>query len=205
MRCQGPSRCNYREPDRGGPPRARLGMCRQLEHGAASHHPQPAESRRNQRRASCWSAMRSCDSNRCFGVDTRPLRPSTCSHRCPQFRGRSANAPKPDFCSSLRGSRWHSANVRHDRRISEEHPRGLEGSQRGSHLRGFPTLALRPARCIARHPVRGRSVPPRGTRRFVTLWGVAANGGGSLCGVRCGRSRGPTWRPRRGFGRRAFA
>jgi hypothetical protein len=27
----------------------------------------------------------------------------------------------------------------------------------------------------------------------------------SLCGVRCGRSRGPTWRPRRGFGRRAFA
>lgn len=26
----------------------------------------------------------------------------------------------------------------------------------------FPTLALRPARCIARHPVRGRSVPPRG-------------------------------------------
>lgn len=44
----------------------------------------------------------------------------------------------------------------------------------------FPTLALRPARCIARHPVRGRSVPPRGTRRFVTLWGVAANGGGTL-------------------------
>jgi hypothetical protein len=33
----------------------------------------------------------------------------------------------------------------------------------------FPTLALRPARCIARRPVRGRSVPPRGTRRFVTL------------------------------------
>jgi hypothetical protein len=69
----------------------------------------------------------------------------------------------------------------------------------------FQTPALRPARCTARHPVRGRSVPPRGTRRFVTLWGVAANGGGSLCGVRCGRSRGPTWRPRRGFGRRAFA
>ena len=33
----------------------------------------------------------------------------------------------------------------------------------------------------------------------------AMNGGGSLCGVRCGRSRGPTWRPRRGFGPRAFA
>ena len=44
-----------------------------------------------------------------------------------------------------------------------------------------------------------------GTRRFVTLWTVAADGGGSLCGVRCGRSRGPTWRPRRGFGRRVFA
>ncbi len=69
----------------------------------------------------------------------------------------------------------------------------------------FPTPALRPARCVARHPVRGRSVPPRSTRRSVTLWGVAANGGGSHCGVRCGRSRGPTWRPRRGFGRRAFA
>jgi len=35
--------------------------------------------------------------------------------------------------------------------------------------------------------------------------GGAANGGGSLGGVRCGRSRGPTWRPRRGFGRRASA
>jgi hypothetical protein len=69
----------------------------------------------------------------------------------------------------------------------------------------FPAPALRPARCTARHPVRGRSVPPRDTRRFVTLWGVAANGGGSLRGVRCGRSREPTWRPRRGFGRRAFA
>ena len=33
----------------------------------------------------------------------------------------------------------------------------------------------------------------------------AMNGGGSLCGVRCDRSRGPTWRPRRGFGPRAFA
>jgi hypothetical protein len=34
---------------------------------------------------------------------------------------------------------------------------------------------------------------------------VTAVGGGGLCGVRCGRSRGPTWRPRRGFGRRVFA
>ncbi len=44
-----------------------------------------------------------------------------------------------------------------------------------------------------------------GAPLVVLRWGVAANGGGSLCSVRCGRSRGPTWRPRRGFGRRAFA
>jgi hypothetical protein len=32
-----------------------------------------------------------------------------------------------------------------------------------------------------------------------------SDGGGGLCDVKCGRSRGPTWRPRRGFGRRVFA
>src|SRR4051794_36428703 len=41
-------------------------------------------------------------------------------------------------------------------------------------------LALRPARCTARHPVRGRSVPPRGTRRFVTLWGLRQTAAGAF-------------------------
>ena len=33
---------------------------------------------------------------------------------------------------------------------------------------------------IARHPVRGRSVPPRGTRRFVTLWGLRQTAAGAF-------------------------
>src|SRR3954453_10130646 len=35
------------------------------------------------------------------------------------------------------------------------------------------------ARCIGRHPARGRS-GARGTRRLVTLWEVAANGAGAF-------------------------
>src|SRR3982751_3299546 len=43
-----------------------------------------------------------------------------------------------------------------------------------------PTLALRSARCIARHPAEGRCVPPRGTRRFVTLWGLGQTAAGAF-------------------------
>src|SRR4051794_10982017 len=44
----------------------------------------------------------------------------------------------------------------------------------------FPTLALRPARCVARHPVRGRSVPPGYTPLCDAVGGLRQSGAGAF-------------------------